>query len=94
METFGLLIFIHNRGQMYFPKVDKIFGSEYMSLQVDSARVKRGMKEGKIFHIVAPYKMAKTHWKALDTNEKRCRSDNNKEANTTKCITEFLENMI
>ena len=94
LDTFGLHIFIHNRGQMYFPKMDKIFGSNFMALQVDSARVKKGMAEGKIFHIMSTYKMEKTHWKALDTNTKRCISDNYKEANTTKCITEFLENKV
>ena len=94
MDTFGLQIFIHNRGQMYFPKKDKIFGSDYMSVQVDSAHVKTGMKDGKLFYIVATYKMAKTHWKALDRNTKRCMSENYKEANTTKCITEYLENKV
>ena len=79
---------------MYFPKVDKIFGSDYMSFQVDSARVKRGMKDGTKFHIMTTYKMAKTHWRAMDTNNKRCISHHNKEANTTKCITEFLENKV
>ena len=79
---------------MYLPKMDKIFGSDYMSLSVDSARVKRGMKEGKNFHIVTTHKIAKTHWKAMDTNNKRCISQNYEEANTTKCITEFLENKV
>ena len=94
MDTFGLQIFIHNRDQMYFPKMDKIFGSDYMSLQVDSARVKRGINEGKNFYIMTTYKVAKTHWKAMDTNNKRCISHNYDEGNTTKCITEFLENKV
>ena len=78
---------------MYFPKMDKIFGSEFMALQVDSARVKKAKEEGTAFRIMAVYKMAKTHWKALDTPLKRCKSEN-KEANTTKCIVQFLENKI
>ena len=92
LDTFGLQVFMHNKDQMYVPKIDNIFGSEFIALQVDSARMK-AKKNGSEYHIITVYKMAKTHWKALDTPIKRCRSEN-KEANTTKCIVQFLENRI
>ena len=93
LDTFGLNVFMHNKDQMYIPKIDKIFGSEFLSLQVDSARMKKAKEQGTAYHISTVYNMAKTHWKALDTPLKRCRSET-KEANTTTCIVQFLENKI
>ena len=53
----------------------------------------KAKEENTSYQIFTAYNMAKTHWKALDTPLKRCRSEN-KEANTTKCIVEFLEHKI
>ena len=92
LDTFGLFVFMHNKDQMYVPKMDKIFGSEFIALQVDSARMK-AKKSGTEYQIITVYNLAKTHWKALNTPHKRCRSENI-EANTTKCIVQFLENRI
>ena len=71
---------------MYFPKGDNIYGSEYLFLREDKKQ-----QNGKIYH--RSYKITKTHWKALDTPNKRC-DDSNSEANTTQCITRYLEQMI
>ena len=40
-DNFQLFAFIHNKDQMFFPKVDKIFGSEVLALMVDGARMKK-----------------------------------------------------
>ena len=85
-DNFGLYIFIHNKDQMYFPKIDRIFGSDFIYIQV-------AKPNGTGYFIMQHYNMAKTHWKALDNPLKRCRSDNNK-ANTTQCLTQFLEHNI
>ena len=92
-DEFGLQVFIHNKDQMYFPKIDKIFGSEFMALQVDSARMKKVKEENTTYRIMTTYSMVKTHWKALDTPLKRCIKEN-EEANTTQCIVKFLEHNI
>ena len=70
LDTFGLNVFMHNKDQMYIPKIDKIFGSEFLSLQVDSARMKKAKEQGTAYHISTVYNMAKTHWKSLDTHLK------------------------
>lgn len=77
---------------MYFPKVDNIFGSEGKFVQLDGPKIKAKPKSVG-YHITQYYKIQKTHWKALDTPLKRCRSDNMK-ANTTQCLTHFLEHKI
>ena len=92
-EKFGLQVFLHNKDQMYVPKIDNIYGSEVIAFLVDSARMKKAREQGTAYDIRTVHKMAKTHWKALDTPLKRCRSEN-KEANTTQCIVQFLENKI
>ena len=88
-KPFGLFLFIHNKDQMYFPKIDKIFGSEGKFVQLDM----KTKQEGTGQLISQYYAIQKTHWKALDTPLKRCRTDNVK-ANTTQCLTHFLEHKI
>ena len=91
-DDYGLQVFMHNKDQMYVPKIDKIFGSEFLALQVDSARMK-SLELGSAYDITTVHKISKTHWKAIDTPHKRC-SYENKEANTTQCISQFFENKI
>ena len=76
---------------MYMPKINRVFGSEFMYLKVDSALMKEKSNPGN--HVYQYYKMTQTQWKALDTPQKRCTYDN-KEANTTQCLTHFLEHRI
>ena len=71
---------------MYFPKVDEIYGSDLIYLKVD-----KPLNLTTIYH--QTYKMTKTHWKAVDTPDKRC-DDSDSEANTTQCITSYLEHKI
>ena len=90
-EDFGLYIFLHNKDQMYVPKINRVFGSEFMYLKVDSALMKEKSNPG--YYVHQNYKMTQTQYKALDTPLKRCTYDN-KEANTTRCLTHFLEQRI
>ena len=70
---------------MYLPRADKIFGSEYILL-----RHKEKMENGTEFHQI--YDVERANWESLDSQEKRCDSENKNYA--TKCITNFLENYI
>ena len=74
---------------MYFPKVDEIYGSEHIFIRVDKPKNNITGVEIKDW----AYKITKTHWKALDTPDKRC-DDSNLDANTTQCITRYLEDTI
>ena len=91
-DMFGLFLFIHNQDQMYFPKIDNIFGSDGKFIQLDRARMEAKPK-GMGYLISQSWKIKKTHWKALDTASKRCTRDDTK-AKTTKCLTHFLEHKI
>ena len=82
-----LYVFLHNEDQMYIPKINKVFGSEFIYLKVDSTMMKDHN------YVYTFYKMSQTQWKALDTSQKRCKSDG-REANTTQCLTKFLEQRI
>ena len=88
-DDFSLYLFLHNKDQMYMPKLNGVFGSDFMYLKVGKARMRDGNSTG----IHAFYKMKQTLWKALDTPQKRC-INNNKKANTTQCLTMYLEDKI
>ena len=72
---------------MYFPKIDEIYGSEFIYLRVDEAMHTANTS------YVQSFKIRKTHWKALDTPEKRC-DEEYSEANTTQCLTSYLERTV
>ena len=80
--------FIHNKDQIYLPKSDEIYGSAFLLLNVD---VNKEGRKGLNFH--QTYMMSTTQWKAMDTEKKRC-DKGSEEAETTKCITRYLENKI
>ena len=71
---------------MYFPRGDEIYGSEFIYLRMD-----QHVEENKTYQI--NYQMKKTHWMAVDNPDKRC-DDSSSEANTTQCITRYLEQTI
>ena len=54
---------------MYLPRADKIFGSEYILL-----RHKEKMENGTEFHQI--YDVERANWESLDSQEKRCDSEN------------------
>ena len=84
----GFHTFIHNKDQMYFPKVDEIFGSDYILVTVDDA-VKKVHASATYEQI---YKMRRTHWKSLDSSKKRC-NDGGGNENITHCLTSYFERM-
>ena len=78
-------LFVHNKGQMYFPKTDEIFGSHHMSITV--TKVKKGYYD-------QHFTLTRIRWKTLDSDVKRCDEDTTLKANTTECITHHLEDKI
>ena len=78
-------IFVHNRDQMYFPKTDAIYGSNFQSVKINQELLKNN---NSLF--VMDYSVKRTHWKALDTQDKRCDASNSP-GNVTQCVTHYLE---
>ena len=83
-ESWGYFAFIHNKNQMYFPKVDGIYGSDLIFITF--ADIKTGC-------LNQAHKIEKTHWNALDTPSKRC-DPSSSGAKTTECLTRYLEHTI
>ena len=90
-EDFTLYLFLHNKDQMYLPKINGVFGSDFEYLKVDRERMRDRNSAG--CHIYTFYEIEQTQWKALDMPEKRCKSGN-REVNMTQCITQYLENRV
>ena len=80
-------IFIHNKDQMYLPKLDQLFGSYYVPLMIPQEYIGKGLCLDK------QYQLRRTHWRTLDRERLRCDAEKT-EANTTGCITNFLEKEI
>ena len=88
-EDFSLYFFLHNKDQMYFPKINGVFGSDFTYLKLDRSRLKDRNTTG--FYTF--YTMKQTQWKELDTPRKRCKVGS-AVANTTRCITQYLEDKV
>ena len=88
-EDIMLYFFLHNKDQMYFPKINGAFGSDFTYLKLDRLRLKDKNTTG----FYKFYTMKQTQWKELDTPRKRCKVDS-AVANTTRCITQYLENKV
>ena len=69
---------------MYFPKQDEAFGSFYFY---------KRMPVGRNRAYIAKYRLERTYWKTLRTESHIC-NEQNSEANTTKCITRYLEQKV
>ena len=82
-----ILILLHNRDQIYVPKMDEIYGSELIVLDLTPEMRKAGTTA------VKNYNLKRTHVKSLDNPTRRCDSNGSK-ANVTQCITRYLEQMI
>ena len=80
-NTRGIYFFIHNKGQMYFPKKDGTFGSAFFYINIHD-RTRRYSQS---------YRLGRTHMKLLRTKSQACDDDENSEPNTTMCITRHLE---
>ena len=77
-------VYAYNPNQMFLPNDDRVFGSYFLKIIPPSDVRKNYYQE---------YDISRTHWKSVDRPEFRCNSHNEKE-NTTKCLTEYLENKI
>ena len=85
-DLMGYYFFIHNKGQMYFPKKDGVFGSSFFYKPIQSIHA-RNKKYGQ------SYRLEQTHLKILRTENQIC-DDGNSEPNTTMCITRHLEKTV
>ena len=83
------VILLHDKGHMYLPRPDRIFGSDYYMLQglSELANERENNTEYQQY-----YEVERAHWQSLDSEEKRCDVENRN--NATKCITHFFENSI
>ena len=84
----GFFFFIHNKGQMYFPRFDEAFGSFYFYREISYPP-----PNYKVYHHMQSYRLERTHWKTLNTENQRC-DEGNSVPNTTKCITRYLEQTV
>ena len=80
----AFFFFIHNKGQMYIPKQDEAFGSFYFYITMIT-RPK--------YHGEQKYRIERTHYKTLRTEKQRC-DDRVDVANTTTCITQYIEQTV
>ena len=83
------MILVHNKGQMHFPKPDNIFGSDYVIVDIRDILLEEKLNDTGLYQY---FELERTFWKSLDTPEKRCDMKNT--VNTTKCMTNFLEQTI
>ena len=82
-EQNDVYIFVHNKGQMIFPKFDNIYGSAYM--------VKSGMTQRTYQQT---FSISRIHWKTLSNEDKVCDEDLDTAAKVTRCYTRYLEDTI
>ena len=82
------VIFLHDKGHLFLPRPDRIFGSEYYLLQM--SELAKEMDNSTEYHQY--FEMERSYWKSLDSEEKRCDVENRN--NATKCVTHFLENSV
>ena len=88
----GFYFFIHNKGQMIFPRTDEAFGSFYIYREMQNPESNPNMPGGKIL-FKQGYRLERTHWKTLNTESQRC-DEGSSAANMTNCITQYLEQKI
>ena len=75
---------MHNRNQIFIPKMDNIYGSELIFLPVSREMRQLGTSG------LQPYKIKRTLVKGLNKPEERCDEDISG-AHITQCITRYLE---
>ena len=72
---------------MYLPKQDEAFGSFYFHKSYNPPRQKYSWRYDQ------GYRLERTHWKILDTQDQRC-DKGSLRVDTTTCITRYLEKTI
>ena len=83
-------MFLYNKGQIYLPNYEKAFGSEFLKLKLPHYSQR---KKSTLYRYSQDYLLKRMHLKALDKEQQRCDQDDSA-GNTTKCITEYLEQKI
>ena len=96
-------IFIHNKDQMHFPKIDEIYGSDFIIIKMEEQikLMQKGQKQEnnnnndtqENIHFEQNFKLRRTRWKMLDTEKKRC-DNTDRPADTTECIRRFFESKV
>ena len=99
-EDADFRIFIHNKDQMHFPRIDEIYGSTFIIMKMDEQirlmkkekTQENAQKEKELENVNfnQNFVLRRTQWKTLDTPRKRC-DNTNRPADTTECIRRFLE---
>ena len=92
------MLFLHNKGQMYLPNPTKLFGSEYLTMDIPYRTVSES-DEGKYYYLRQDFRLTQIHWKALDQESLRCDESDDKSQATenvtvSKCIVSYLEKEI
>ena len=87
-------IFIHNKDQMHFPKIDEVYGSDFILMKMEEQiRLMQKEKKQENVHFIQSFKLRRSRWKSLDTPKKRC-DNTDRPAHTTQCIRTFLEGKV
>ena len=86
------MIFFYNKGQMYFPNPTKVFGSEFLLIELpsDAATIYDQYFKQKFY-------LTQIHWKAIDHEKQRCddkRSLGEEENSVSECVVGYLEEEI
>ena len=88
-DHWKFLYFVHNKGQMYFPKQDEAFGSFYFDKSYNPPK-----NQNYTFRYIQSFRLVRTHWKTLPTENQRCDERWNSGTDTTNCITNYLEQTV
>ena len=88
-DHYKFLFFVHNKGQMYFPKQDEAFGSYYFHKSYHPPK-----NQNYTYRYQQSFRLERTHWKTLPTENQRCGKPGNSGADTTTCITRYLEQTV
>ena len=90
------MLFFHNKGQMYLPNPTKLFGSEYLTMDLpygsDSGEA------GKYLYFRQDFRLSQIRWKAVDQESLRCEDKPEKHptqnGTVTDCIVSYLESEV
>ena len=91
------MIFFYNKGQKHFPNPTKIFGSEFLLIDLPNTALANDPSEGKYQYFKQDFYLTQMHWKAIDHKKQRCdnsRSYKEEENSVSECIVGYLEREI
>ena len=95
------MIFFYNKGQMYIPNPTKIFGSEFLLIDLPNNALTHSPHNeshlAKYQYFKQDFVLSNVHWKAIDHKRQRCdntRSFMDEENSVSQCIVNYLEDEI